>query len=356
VPVETEDEALGFVYKLIRYESAEGKVKQRAACPLFLADVAASVPIVGEIDGGMTHEQLIELYIPDAFKQDMRRLYGTELYANAVGAEVGTSTLVRQAFEEEGYAFSVTNSHGGFSDLTLTMGRNLVETLANEVPFVFISTSCLAGNFADEARHNGDNPLQTGMDSVAEEIVKNPDGGAVVYVGNTLVGLGPVGGVQFNHSLCRAIFTEGDTIFGDAWMNARRTFWNEVASVKIGGQTIQWPMDLFPGTEWYTQRAIIMLGDPMLRVWTQNPSELVMEGPATFKAGYNTFEVEVTENGSPASGVLVSFSQLGGVLVWKKTDSEGKAEFMANLEDGDVASITAWADQKAPAIIDLTQE
>ncbi|MCL4235464.1 MAG: hypothetical protein KJ042_13205, partial [Deltaproteobacteria bacterium] len=119
VPVQTADEAAGYVAKAIRYESGEGAVAERAISPIFLADVAASVPIVGDIDGGMMHEPLIHDYIPEAMQATMRRLYGTELYADLVGAEVGTTDLVRQAFENEGYTYSVTNTHGDYNWLTL---------------------------------------------------------------------------------------------------------------------------------------------------------------------------------------------------------------------------------------------
>ncbi len=254
VPVQTADEAAGYVAKAIRYESGEGAVAERAISPIFLADIAASVPIVGDIDGGMMHEPLIHDYIPEKMQATMRRLYGTELYADLVGAEVGTTELVRQAFENDGYAYSVTNTHGDYNWLTLLMSRSFAKNLQNEVPFVFVTTSCLSGNFADKAYGNGDNPPQDGDadDSVAELLVNNPNGGAVAYVGNALIGLGPVGGVQFNHSLTRSIFVEGDTILGDALMNARRTLWSEVAYVTLGEQRINFPMNMFPGAEWYT--------------------------------------------------------------------------------------------------------
>ena len=358
VPVETHDEAMGFVEKLIRYESGAGKVGQRAICPLFMGDVAASVPIVGEIDGGMMHEQLIADYIPSAFQQNMRRLYGTEFYADLVGAEVGTTSKVMNAFEDEGYTFSVTNTHGNFQYLTLLLYRNTVMEMVNEVPFVFVTTSCLSGNFADHSMGKGDNPLQQNSDSVAEELVKNPNGGAVAYIGNTLIGLGPTGGVQFNHALCRSIFKEGYTILGDAMKNARATVWSEVAYVTIGDVKIEFPMtwELFPGIEWYTQRSVLLLGDPSLRVWTAQPGKFALTGAMEFMPGYNVLSVEVSLDGSPASGVPIALNQAGGVLIRKTSDASGKAEFKVDLEAGDEVTLTAYKQNTVAAIVELTEK
>ena len=352
VPVETQEEALGYISKVIRYESAAWADSRRAICPLFLGDVAASVPILGDIDGGMSHEQLIADYIPENFQAGMRRLYSTELYANVTGAEIGTEQNVVEAFEDEGYAFSVSNTHGSFSSLTLLLDFDMVRNLVNPVPFIFISTSCLAGNFADKAYGNGDSPPQTGTDSVAEELVKNPDGGAVIYIGNTLIGLGPVGGVQFNHSLCRAIFKEGDTIFGDAMMTARKTLYSEVAYFDVGELHVEFPMDmgLFPDVEWYTQRSVIMFGDPALRVWTKNPAKLTLDAPSSFTKGYNVIEVTVTEGQNPAQGVLVTLDQVEGVLIRKTVNAQGKVEFKINLDTGDTVVLTAYKENMIPAV------
>lgn len=345
VPVETPEEVEGYVNKLILYETGAGEVAQRATCPLFLADVAASVPLVGDIDGGMTHEQVIRDYLPDNFKAGMRRLYGTELYANLVGAEVGTNANIMEAFQEEGYTLAVGNAHGSFTVLTMALDWADAAHMESSVPFVFLTTSCLSGNFADKAYGNGDNPPQTDVDSVAEELVKNPLGGAVAYLGNTLIGLGPAGGVQVNHSIIRAIFNEGDDILGDAMMNMRRTLYSEVASVNLGDVEVPFPMDLFPGLEWYTQRSTILLGDPALRIWTQVPGVLSIEGPSTLGAGYNVIDVVVSKNAQPTQGIPVSLSVFGGVLINKTSDANGAAQFLVNLNSGDIVSITAYQRQ-----------
>jgi hypothetical protein len=358
VPVQTAEEAAGFIGKLIRYESGEGAVAERATAPLFLADVAASVPVVGDIDGGMMHEQLIADYIPEFMQDRMRRLYGTQLYADLTGAEVGTQELVRQAYEDQGYTYTVTNTHGSYEWLTLLMNRYFVRNLVNEVPFVFVTTSCLSGNFADRANGNGDNPPQDGLndDSVAEELVKNPNGGAVAYIGNTLIGLGPVGGVQFNHALTRSIFVEGLRVLGDAMMNARETLWSEVASVTVGELTVDFPMTFFPGTEWYTQRSVLLLGDPALRVWTDEPSTLSLDVEPTYAPGYNTIEAVVSRDGAPASGVSVALSELGGAMAKHTSDAEGRVTFMMNLSGDAPVRMTAYETNVAAAVVELTPQ
>jgi peptidase C25-like protein len=357
VPVETAEEARGYIAKLIRYELGTGAIRTRAACPLFMADVAASVPFFEglEIDGGMTHEQLIQDYIPLNFQTDMLKLYGTEYYAELCGGQVATSSSVTSAMENEGYAFVVTNTHGGFSWLTMSMGRSNVVALENEVAPLFISTSCLTGDFADIADGNGDNPLQGGADSAGEELIKNPDGGAVAYLGNTLVGLGPVGGVQFNHSIARAIFKEGNTILGDAVKRARESLWTEVATVTVGELSIDFTMDmaLFPGTEWYTLRSVILLGDPTLRVWTENPSSLEIEGPASLTPGYHVIEATVTDGTAPMPGTKATLDINGVWLIEKITDQYGKATFQVTIKAGDEVILTSYAANRIVAVSEI---
>jgi hypothetical protein len=355
VPVETKDEAQGYVDKLIRYEMAAGNIKARATASIFLGDVAAEVPLVGEIDGGMMHEQLIADYMPASFLDNMARFYGTELFADFVGAQVGSTEAIVDALENEGYAFSVTNTHGNFMALTSFLDLKTVEELENEVPMVFVTTSCLSGNFADQATGNGDNSPQVSQDSVAEELVKNPNGGAVAYIGNTLIGLGPVGGVQFNHSIARALFVEGMTLLGDAMMNARETVWNEVAYVTLGGIDIEFPMtwNLFPGTEWYTQRSVLLLGDPTLRVWTQAPGQLAIDAQTTAEAGYNVIEATATLDESPATAATVTLFVSGGIMIMQKPDANGTVTFQVMLEAGDDVKITVYQTNQAPAVAAL---
>lgn len=358
VPVETDGEARDYIAKLLRYEQADGRVAERATSPLLMADLAAAVPLVGDIDGGMTHEQLYRDYLPPRFQENCRRLYGTQEYAALVGAEYGDQETVLQAISEEGYPLIVTNTHGSFYSLTGVLSRTDAIYLDNDVPFLFFTTSCLSGDFADVATGNGDNPLQTGEDSASEELIKNPVGGAVATVANTLIGLGPLGGVQFNHSLIRAILQEGDTILGDAMIKARQTLFSEVAVVTVGGVEIPFPMDLaaFPNTEWYTQRSVLLLGDPTLRVWTDVPAPLDISGPPSFAAGVNELAIRVTTDGQPAAGATVTLDQVGGVLLQKTADQDGQVEFVVKLQAGDEVVVTARAENAIPAQIVLPEE
>jgi len=358
VPVETDREARDYLAKLLRYEQADGRIAERATSPLLMADLAAAVPLVGDIDGGMTHEQLLRDYLPPRFQVHCRRLYGTPEYAALVGAEYGDQETVLAAIREEGYPLIVTNTHGSFYNLTGVLSRISAMTLDNDVPFLFFTTSCLSGNFADVATGNGDNPLQTGEDSASEELLKNPDGGAVATVANTLIGLGPLGGVQFNHSLVRAILQEGETILGDAMINARQTLYREVAVVTVGGIEIPFPMDLaaFPNTEWYTQRSVLLLGDPTLRVWTDVPAPLDIVDPPSFAAGVNELTIRVTVDGEPAAGASVTLDQIGGVLLHKIAANDGLVEFVVKLAAGDEVVMTAWAENTIPVQIILSEK
>ena len=348
VPVETHEEALGFVNKVLVFESGDGSVADRAIAPLFLADEAMYIEGIGSIDGGMTHEQLIADYIPENLQDHARRLYGTEYYAQLVGAEFGTTGKVVGALENEGYTLVFANTHGSNYVLTETLEKPTVIALENEVPFVMLTTSCMSGNFTGVDHWDpawDDMPSPNSLDTVAEKLLLNPNGGAVGFLGNTLYGLGPMGAVQFIHSMARGLFIEGDELLGDALLTARRSLWSEVAYVKIGEITIEFHLDmqLMPGVEWFTQRSAILLGDPALRMWTEMPDALTLDAPDQLNSGYNEFEIEVTKAGVPANGISVTVDQQGGVLVAKNTDSEGKAMFRVILESSDNVTITAYA-------------
>ncbi len=164
-----------------------------------------------------------------------------------------------------------------------------------------------------------------------------------------------MGGAQVNHSLCRSIFLEGHTILGDAMMNTRRTFWSEICYAMWHGQRIEFRTDMFPGSEWYTQRSTILLGDPSLRIWTALPGVLELVGSPSFKPGYNVIEVTVTANGVPAEGILVTLSQVGGVLVTKISEASGRVQFRANLKPQGRVHITAYAPNMVTAVIDSSR-
>ncbi len=352
-PVETPEEVEGFIAKVIRYESGQGRIAQRATAPLFLADLADTVPIVGDIDSGIAHEQLIADYIPESFQANMRRLYGTQEYAEEVGAEMGTTENIFQAMEDEGYALVIANTHGNFRYLTQQLSSYVLPTLANETLFVFVTTSCLSGNFADESYGEGLNDPQEGEDSVAEELVKNPDGGAVSYVGNTLIGLGPAGGAQFNHAFSRALFLEGAYILGDAVLEARRTLYAEDIHGTYLGINFSLTTEMFPGSEWYTLRSVIVLGDPTLRIWTAEPGRIELTGPDTVSPGSSlTYLVEI--EGESASGVTVTWLENkdgGDFMTLVESDEDGNAEFPPSSSCE--AVVTAYKYGYQPASLDV---
>jgi Peptidase family C25 len=351
-PFDTASEVEGYVAKVIRYEAGEGQVAERATAPLLLADLADTIPILGDIDSGIAHEQLVAEILPDEFVANMRRLYGTQAYAEEVGAQLGTTQNIFAALEDEGYAFVVANTHGNFRYLTQQLSSYVIPSMVNETPFVFVTTSCLSGNFADESFGEGLNDPQVDEDSVAEELIKNPDGGAVAYVGNTLIGLGPAGGAQFNHAFCRALFLGDAYILGDAVLEARRTFHAEDIHGTFSGIDFHFTTETFPGSEWYTQRSVIVFGDPTLRIWTSKPQALELSGPEHITSGSGNLIYQVISDGELMVGAIVTYyvdNEDAEFMALLETDQQGTVEFPANV--GCEARVTAYRYGFLPATL-----
>jgi len=317
VPASTADDVATYLAKAERYELGP---QGRATYALLLSDETEGVPIIGTVDGAEGIEPTVSALFPESFKSHARRLYATSSAVEKYGGEILTPTKVSQALSE-GFALSFHQGHGSHGWITSRLDASFVSGLQNELPTVFLSCACLSGNFADVADDpDYHNWAPQGPDSAAERFILG-EHGAIAYVGNTAVGLGPIGGSQFLHALLEGMFSKGMYRIGEAFAYAHSRF--RQLSLTMMGVSMPQTDD----SEFWTHLAVVLLGDPALPVWTDEPRVATLDAPPTYGPGYNELTLTVMAGGAPLAGASVVAVKQGDFVLRGTTDAEGRVTF-----------------------------
>ena len=319
VPVKTAADVAGYLAKIQAYELAPAG---RASYPLLISDVAINLPVIGQVDGAEGLEPTVAALWPASFKAHARRLYATQGAATKYQGELVSVAKVTAALDD-GALLAFHNGHGSYSYFTDQLQTAWVNGLQNTLPPVFLTCACLAGNFADVAVDEDFKYwwVQTPKDaSAGERFVVAPHGG-VAYVGNTGVGLGAVGGSQFLHGIFDGLFAKGKTRIGDAFNHAHATM-RSFALVMMG-----LPMPVDDVTERWTHMVVVLLGDPALDLWTDEPQAATALAPPTYGPGFQELKVKVNAGGAPLAGATVTVVKSGDFLLRGTTDAAGLARF-----------------------------
>jgi Peptidase family C25 len=318
IPTSNIGEIENYINKYLVYQSDH----ERFEYPLLLSDIAGT--FIVDIDAAEGVEVTFEDYFPVNYKNNVRKLYETEGAATQYGGQVKTPELLKEALNA-GYSLVYHNGHGSHNYMTSMIDRDLVNSFVNPLPTAFVSCSCMSANFADKAygSHYTEWEVQgVNEDSAGELFITNPAGG-VLYVGNTAVGLGPIGGSQFLHAFFAGIFQEDITYAGEAFNYARIHTRNSGWS--IGGLL---PSTMTDDSEWWTQHVVYLMGDPSLRFWVSNPEKLIIEAPQTYSYGFNSLTITVKNAAnSPVAGMKVFLGKPGDFKLEGLTDSNGEVVF-----------------------------
>jgi hypothetical protein len=155
--------------------------------------------------------------------------------------------------------------------------------------------------------------------SIGEAFMRNANGGAVAFMGNTRYGWGGALPNQDKYSnkqdrlFYRNLFDDGIARLGENFSDLK----NDVFE----------PGDPYNLQE-YSFTQLHLLGDPGLTVWTEEPQALtVTHGAALYAGNYTTFPVEVSAGGSPVNQTTVCLWKDGDVYESEQTDSSGTATF-----------------------------
>jgi len=275
IPVSDLAEAMRYIAKVQHYLTAFNPTNVPKA--LLLANIATTYNGVA-IHAGYYFEAegRTASLIPPTFA--VRRLYTPTIPMPSLQAEALTLEKERQALEG-GVNLVIHNGHGSPNLLTCEQANNslnftgeMAYNLVNETPFIFLSCACQAGQFeAPFTWHYTDsqgNPKERFFpdDAAGERLINAPNGGAILYLGNTTTGLGLAGGSQLIDEMVRYLFLHERPLFGDALVAARLAIKkNDTFTPPVLGV----PLPVVDPESWaWTQKAVVLLGDALLPFWT----------------------------------------------------------------------------------------
>jgi hypothetical protein len=338
-PVDTSTEAGRFVNKVLTYEGAPGG----ASLPtdyqtdmLFLAEVLWDSPWT---DGGVCKDMIDTDSAPAQF-DPISKLYQTN------GQLTRSQTMSRL---NAGQNIVNHNGHANYSVMSIGSSglyNSDMDGLSNGSRYgIWYSIGCW--------------PAAIDYNCIAEHWVNAPNGGGVAFVGNSRFGWGSPGNPGFGTSdlfdreFFNQLFNEGLERIGmtnaahkDAYVEIART----------------------SGYHRYCLYELNLLGDPEMRIWTNEPVATIANHAVTVPLGEHPFLVAVSREGAPVAGATV-FLANGEVRIVETTGENGIAVLLpAPTEEGsltltvtgqgilpysvDVSVVDQPADTDAPAPID----
>ncbi|MBP5405549.1 hypothetical protein J6Z19_00170 [bacterium] len=258
ISVSTVDEAELYFTKVVKHHTAFNTEHTKKS--LLLANIATEISNV-KINAGYYFESegKTASLIPSDYS--VKRLY-TESSPSPSNKALPLDNDSEKAAIEEGVNLIVHSGHGGQNYLTCEQANsdndftgNMAYNLKNEALPFFLSCACEAGQFG--YRYG---------DSAGEKLMNAPEGGAIVYLGNTTTGLGIAGGSQFIDEMLKNMFASSSSIIGDSYLYAHANM--------PQNDTFNPPVPLINNVpvvtsdSWqWTKKSIVMLGDPMTVFW-----------------------------------------------------------------------------------------
>jgi hypothetical protein len=196
------------------------------------------------------------------------------------------------------------------------MGREDIDRLTNKPNWSVVFSTGSGVNAFD-------------YESVSENWLSNPNGGAVVYIGKTRSSTGSVTG-------------EVDTL----------TFNNIFNLTMPVGQALAKATESTTGTTSRVVSSYELLGDPELRPWKKRPGTLqVTVSPTTFTPGDQQF-ITVTVKDSVSLAVIpaarVAIKQTDRLYAFDLTDSQGKHAFDVTVQSPDTIFVVVTATDYSP--------
>ena len=144
---------------------------------------------------------------------------------------------------------------------------------------------------------------------IGESFILNANGGAVCYIGSTRFDY-PTTAWVFQDEFFRVMFQEGVTNVGEALALSKIPY----ISLSQFDDSYRW-----------TQFVLILLGDPQLPMWTNEPATLNVAYDPQMVADARFFQVTVTSQGSPVNSALVCLSKTNEDYKVGYTDPNGIA-------------------------------
>lgn len=359
IPVSTVEEAENYFGKVVQHMTNYNPMHVKKS--LLIANVATEFNGI-KINAGYyfeTKDRTRDIIPMDFVK---RKIYAKTFPKAAADAEDLNNEVQKQALEE-GVNLVVHNGHGYPTLLSCEQSNNdnnftakMANELVNTTYPIFLSCACQAGQFEAPFTYTYENSegntatREFTEDSAGEQYITAPNGGGIVYLGNTTTGLGIAGGSQFIDEMMRWMFKLPSTVLGDAYLFAHGALKkNDTFAPPISGVPA---VPVVDEDSWkWTKKSVVMLGDPLLTFWrdvfpkiegsvaavsekVENgyrlkinvPLEFEGETLGVFAAGkyYSMISVLAGENVLNVEGDLtsinISFTRDGHQLFFQKTE------------------------------------
>jgi hypothetical protein len=306
-----------FVSKVIAYEHAPPSGEQLDM--LMAAEVLWTDPFT---DSGIALNLIDREHVPPRF-DPITKLYET-LGNESVASVVAALNDGKGLFLHNGHAwFTVMGCGDGY--LTFDDVDALVNAAGQPVTY---SIGCWPAAFDLDGEH-----------CIAEHFLRNPNGGAVAFIGNSRYGWGAPGNPEYGYSdrymqeFCRVLFVEGVRNAGACLATAKAAFI---------------PFSQAENVYRWHQYEINLLGDPEMPIWTDDPAALTVSHPDTVVAGSSIVDVAVWTARGPVSGALVCLMNGSDVYVRGRTDAEGALALGVETGAPDSIDITVTAPDCRP--------
>ena len=317
LPVRTNAQVQTFVSKLLAYEKGT-EPTDHLLDMLMAAEVLWEDPFT---DSSVGLNMIDREYVPPRY-DPIKKLYET------LGNESVASVL---AALNQGESFFFHNGHAWWTVMGCGDGymtRSDVDGLTNglRAPIVY-SIGCWPAAF------------DLSEDCIAEHFLRNPDGGALAFIGNSRYGWGAPGNPGYGYSdrfmqrFCSAVFTEGMVHLGSALAAAKAYYVPFSRSENV--------------YRWH-QYEINLLGDPEMPVRTDVPYALSVSHPDTIVAGASTVDVTVWSARGPVQDALVCLANGDDLYVRGWTGSDGTLSLDVQTAVPESVNITVTAANAAP--------
>jgi len=323
-PVNTTAEVSRFVNKILTYEGSPSGDDQPTDFQeklLFLAEVLWTDPWT---DSAICKDMIDDDSVPSRF-DPITKLYQTN----------GQLTKSRTISElNAGYNIVNHNGHAWYTSMSIGSSglySSDFDGLTNAPRYgVWYSIGC----WASAIDYN----------CISEHWVNAPDGGGIAFIGNTRYGWGSPGNPGFGTSdeydreFFNQLFNEGHEHIGVTHAAHKDAF------VGLAKNNAYYRYCLYE---------LVLLGEPEMRIWTEEPVEGAINHPDELPLGEETVVVTVSRDGVPVADALVLVTN-GEIYEEAETGSDGIATLSVSPTSTGTATLTVTAQGILPYQATLT--
>jgi Peptidase family C25/FG-GAP-like repeat/FlgD Ig-like domain len=320
-PVKNAAEADLFINKIIMYER-DGLGPQNGYA-LFMSEVLTPKDYAAgdtiKDDGAFYSDDIINTVLTGTGMAWDRYYQTSEFWPGSIPE---TKSAVLAAMSTGNYGIVNHIGHGFFYNLSVgdaSISLNDIETLSNtDNYFLMYGLNCASAAFD--------------YNCIMEKLVRHDNGGAVAAIGASRAAF-PGTASQYQKSFYEALFLQRASSLGEAVALSRAPYTAATASNSL---------------ERWTHMTLAMIGDPTLRIWTDNASALVVTRPDDLVFGQQTVDVTVTKLGVPLADATVCLAKPGDDYVVGRTDANGLVQLNINIKSAGEASLSVVGENAIP--------